>query len=81
MGRAKIEEQSNAELERLNERFRDIYNGIRDSLEAKHHGKYVVINILTSQHVIARWPEEAMEMAQKVFGTTEYCWSKRIGTP
>ena len=42
-------------------------------------GRFVVINIETGGHVTAATPAAAMERAREVFGSTDWCWSKRIG--
>lgn len=82
MGRTnQVEDDADLELAELTQRFREIYDKLRRALEASHLDEYVVINVRTGKHVVARWPDEAMALAKQTFGSSEYCWSKRIGTP
>lgn len=72
-------EGGDPELARFESIFRETYNSRKAELEAKHFGDYVVINVKTGKSVIGSTPRAAMEIAAKEFGSTDYCWSRRIG--
>ena len=44
-------------------------------------GQYVVINVLTGEYVLGNMPGDAMQKAEKEFGSRDYCWSRKVGTP
>ena len=44
-------------------------------------GQYVVINALTGEYVLGNMPGDAMQKAEKAFGSRDYCWSRKVGTP
>lgn len=76
-----IKQTARDDGDELEEAFRRVYRELRSELESSRRGEYVVINVKTGEHVVARWPDAAMNLAERAFGSLEYCWSKRIGTP
>lgn len=59
--------------------FKAVYSKLQPALEASAPGQYVVINVKTKEHIVARTPEAAMQVAERTFGSRDYCWSKQIG--
>ena len=59
-------------------RFEMFYEQFIATCPAREVGRFVVINIETGEHVVATTPAAAMERAKKAFGSTDWCWSKRI---
>ncbi len=66
------------QLSALDAKFQERYAELREELERNAPGQHVVINVKTGEHVIAPWPNEALDLARRTFGSTDWCWSRKI---
>jgi hypothetical protein len=68
------------ELDELARSFDRLYAKLRPTLEPALVGQYIVIQVKTGQYVVARKYRDAMALAEQTFGTSDYCWSRKIGS-
>lgn len=55
------------------------YASIREELERRHYGSYVMINVDTLQYVIAGTASATHAKFIKMFGENQHGWCTRIG--
>lgn len=66
------------EVAALARSFEKIYARLRPEL-AGFVGQHVVIQVKTGEYFVARTRHQALAKAAKALGSTDYCWSRRIG--
>ncbi len=49
------------------------YEEIRPGLEAKHHGRYVAIEVDSGAYFVGETPEAAFQQAEKAFPDKAFC--------
>lgn len=67
------------EVAALARSFEKIYARLRPKLEPDLDGQHVVIQVKTGEHFVARTRQQALAKAAKALGSTDYCWSRKIG--
>lgn len=68
-----------SEVTKLARIFEKLYAQNSAELEKKALGSHVVFNVKTGQYVIGKTMREALKSAEQTFGSTKFCWSRRIG--
>lgn len=73
------EDEERVQVAQLSSAFRQRYAELRPRIEAGFWGQHIVINVQTGAYFIAPTREKAFESAEKALGSSDYCWTRRIG--
>jgi hypothetical protein len=74
-----LSEAERREVEELRQTFEKLYGTLRPELERLYDGQYVAIQVKTGAYFVARKRREAIALAERSLGSSDYCWSRRIG--